>query len=61
MNKFDTTDLDKLGSAVLRVHDSFAVFGKRKTDDMVIIGKDKGKKNKPSLHISSIKQKVTDD
>ena len=61
MNKFDTTDLDKLGSAVLRVHDSFAVFGKRKTDDMVIIGKDKGKKNKPSLHISSIKQIVTDD
>ena len=61
MNKFDTDNLDKLGSAVIRVANSFAVFGNKKTDDMVIIGKDKGSKTRPSLHISSIKQKVTDD
>jgi hypothetical protein len=61
MNKFDTTNLDKLGSAVIRVAKSFAVFGHKKTDDMVIIGKEKGSKSKPSLHVSSIKQKVTDD
>ena len=61
MNKFDTTNLDKLGSAVIRVANSFAVFGHKKTDDMVIIGKEKGIKSKPSLHVSSITQKVTDD
>jgi hypothetical protein len=61
MNKFDTNNLDKLGSAVIRVGNSFAVFGSKKTDDMVVIGKDKGSKTRPSLHISSIKQKVTDD
>ena len=61
MNKFDTTNLDKLGSAVIRVANSFAVFGHKKTDDMVIIGKEKVSKSKSSLHVSSIKQKVTDD
>ena len=61
MNKFDTTKLDSLGSAVIRVAKSFAVFGHKKTDDMVIIGKEKGIKSKPSLHVSSITQKVTDD
>jgi hypothetical protein len=61
MNKFDTTNLDSLGSAVIRVAKSFAVFGHKKTDDMVIIGKEKGSNIKPSLHVSSIKQKVTDD
>ena len=61
MNKFDTNNLDKLGFAVIRVANAFAVFGHKKTDDMVIIGKDKSKKTKPSLHILSIKQKVTDD
>jgi len=61
MNKFDTNNLDKLGSAVIRVANSFAVFGNKKTDDMVVIGKDKKSKTRPSLHISSIKQKVTDD
>ncbi len=61
MNKFDTTNLDSLGSAVIRVAKSFAVFGHKKTDDMVIIGKEKGIKSKPSLHVSSITQKVTDD
>ena len=61
MLKFDLTKLDSLGSAVIRVANSFAVFGHKKTDDMVIIGKEKGSKSKPSLHISSIKQKVTDD
>ena len=61
MNKFDTTNLDSLGSAVIRVANSFAVFGHKKTDDMVIIGKEKGIKSKPSLHVSSITQKVTDD
>ena len=48
MNKFDTTNLDKLGSAVIRVAKSFAVFGHMKTDDMVIIGKEKGIKS--NLH-----------
>ena len=61
MNKFDTTNLDSLGSAVIRVANSFAVFGHEKTDDMVIIGKDKGSKTKHSLHVASIKQNLTED